>query len=693
MGSDHAHFLMCRPNFYAVNYVINPWMAGNVGRSVRRLAEEQWDGLRRMLSSCAEVSVVDAEADLPDMCFTANAGLVYNDWFVPARHRHRERVPEVPFFRSWAENAGFRIHDLAGRSYFEGEGDALFQPGEALLWGGYGFRTSLQVYRELSRVIEVRIKALRLVDPRFYHLDTCFCPLPGGKAVYFPHAFDTESLAEIRGHFEAGNRFEVSPGDALQFVCNAIVVGDVFISNSADDALRGKLEAWGFEVRRTSLTQFILAGGAAKCLALNLDNKLEGRPRNVAEGDESVSQRTLEVHGHLLDSGLLNEALDRVVEQGGSFEIQSFDPGSESKDESRVSMDIFAPNQRRLERIAGRILQLGAQTAEEPGDAITENVNQEGVAPSNFYSTTLYPTEVRINGEWVLAEQQRMDATIVVETEKCRATCVLLRELRVGDHVVCGLDGIRVRAEREVSVHKGFAFMSSDASSERRAELAIDRIAWSMKRIREQDGRIVVLAGPVVVHTGGAPYLEEMIREGYVSALLGGNAVAVHDIEQSMYGTSLGLDLERGVNVPGGHRNHIRAINEVRRCGSIVAAVEQGLVSSGIMYECVQNSVPFCLAGSIRDDGPLPDTEMDLIVAQQRYAQFVQGSDMILMLASMLHSIGVGNMTPSTTQLICVDINPAVAAKLSDRGSISCTTVVTDVGLFLSELGRRLGGH
>ena len=232
--------------------------------------------------------------------------------------------------------------------------------------------------------------------------------------------------------------------------------------------------------------------------------------------------------------------------------------------------------------------------------------------------------------------------------------------------------------------------MSAGVSSERRVELVVEQVAWELRKIRDGGGKVAVTAGPVVIHTGGGEHLAQLIREGYVQALLGGNAIAVHDIEQAMMGTSLGVDMKRGVAVRGGHRHHLKVINTMRRYGSIAKAVEAGVIKSGVMYECVRNGVPFCLAGSIRDDGPLPDTEMDLIKAQTEYARLLKGADMILMLSSMLHSIGVGNMTPAGVKMVCVDINPAVVTKLSDRGSIESVGVVTDVGLFLSLLLQQL---
>ena len=232
--------------------------------------------------------------------------------------------------------------------------------------------------------------------------------------------------------------------------------------------------------------------------------------------------------------------------------------------------------------------------------------------------------------------------------------------------------------------------MSAGVSSERRVELVVEQVAWELRQIRDRGGKVAVTAGPVVIHTGGAEHLSSLIRQGYVQALLGGNAIAVHDMEQALLGTSLGVDMKRGVAVRGGHRHHLNTINTIRRYGSIANAVEQGVVTRGVMYECVKNNVPFALAGSIRDDGPLPDTQMDLLKAQAEYAQLLDGVEMILMLSTMLHSIGVGNMTPAGVKMVCVDINPAVVTKLSDRGSVESTGVVTDVGLFLSLLVQQL---
>jgi len=681
-------FLVCPPRFYRIEYVINPWMEGNIGRTDLDAAMRQWEGLRSELGARAALEVVEHVAGLPDMPFTANAGLVHDGIFVPARFRFPQRQPEVAHFAEWFRRARHRVVELPGQVTFEGEGDALFQPGERLVWGGYGVRTSLLAHRHLADLLDVEVVPLRLVDERFYHLDTCFCPLPGGRVVYYPEAFDRASHETIVARVGAEKRFAVDATDALNFACNAVVTGGAFITNFAGAALRERLGDWGYEVVVCPLSQFILAGGAAKCLVLHLVHRGGARPAAAPHAGNGVRERLVEVQGHLLDTGLMNAMLDCITEGGGGFEIEAFQPGFRHDQGSLARVRVVAPSADRLEDVLGRLVQMGARVAEAETDARLEPVVRAGVAPRDFYSTTIFPTDVRVDATWVRATRQRMDAVLVVEGAPGapRVTCCLLRDLAVGDRVVCGIEGVRTHPTHVARPHERFGFMSAAVSSERRVELVVKRIAWEMRRVRERRGKIVVVAGPVVIHTGGGPHLARLVRRGYVQALIGGNGLAAHDIEQALFGTSLGVDLKRGINVQGGHRNHLQAINLVRACGGIARAVEAELLHGGVMYECVKNHVPFALAGSIRDDGPLPETQMDLVAAQAEYARLIDGADMILMLASMLHAIGVGNMTPAGVRLICVDISPAVVTKLADRGSVESTGIVTDVGLFLNLL-------
>lgn len=683
---------MCRPDFYAVEYVINPWMEGNVHRASRSQAAEQWKRLHACLEERADIELIEPQPDLPDMVFTANSALVAGNHVLPGRFYHAQRRREETHFKSWFESRGFEIAAFPEDVPFEGAGDAFFDSDRRCLWAAYGERTDLAAHPLLAGILDIEVVSLRLADPRFYHLDTCFC-LPGnGYLLYYPEAFDRDSIKRIKERVPEERRIAVSEDDALAFACNAVVLGRDVVLNHISNPLRSRLEESGFRVIELALTEFIKAGGAARCLVLDLDAKV---PDGTCAA-HSVVGREMGMEGHLIDSGLLDRALDICMESGGAFRIDRFDIGRRRQSPSSAAIRISAPSAAQLERIAMQLVELGATTtAPDSGEVQLETVDLKGVAPDGFYATTIFPTEVQCAGTWIRVEQQRMDAVIVVgpDGDDSSARCVLPRNLSPGDRVVIGSRGVRtLRASTENARREGlgFAFMESEVSSERRVDIVAERVAWEMKRIRERQGRIVAVAGPVVIHTGAGDDLAWLIRHGYVQALLGGNAIAAHDIEQAMFGTSLGINLELGAPVRGGHRHHLAAINEIRRCGGIRAAVEQGKLTRGVMFECVRCEVPFSLAGSIRDDGPLPDTRMDLLVAQAEYARLLEGADMVLMLSSMLHSIGAGNMTPAGVRIVCVDINPAVVTKLADRGSLESKGVVTDVGLFLRLLAGKL---
>lgn len=399
------------------------------------------------------------------------------------------------------------------------------------------------------------------------------------------------------------------------------------------------------------------------------------------------ASEVVEAEGHLIDSQLLNLIFDKVIERGGSFEVQHFDIGRTNEDFSRIKLKVTAANEPALQRLVQDLMPLGCHPV-RVRDADVRPADKDGCAPEDFYSSTNQQTSIRHKGHWLDVDRQRMDAVIVVDGE--RAMCRKLREVRKGDLVVCGVDGIRVTPEFRERDRLGFAFMTNDISSERRVEVSVGKIAAMMRDVKQAGGRIAFVAGPVVVHTGGVEHFSALIRRGYVNVLLAGNALAVHDIEFALFGTSLGVDLALGNPVKEGHQHHMRAINTIVRAGGIGPAVEQGVLSSGVMYECVRNGVEYVLAGSIRDDGPLPDTMMDLIAAQDRYSAALAGVDLVLILSSMLHGIGVGNMLPARVRVVCVDINPAVVTKLADRGSSQTVGLVTDVGLFLHYLAQKL---
>ena len=690
--TDSIRFLMCAPDHYDVDYVINPWMEGNIHKSSRDRSVEQWHKLHNIIKEKAIVDLVTPQKGWPDMVFTANAGLVLGNTVVLSHFYHKERQGEEPHFKEWFLNQGFIVHELPKDLPFEGAGDALLDREGRYLWAGYGFRSELDSHPLLAKWLDIEVLSLRLVDERFYHLDTCFCPLTDGYLLYYPGAFDSYSNRLIEMRVPPEKRITVAEADAVTFACNAVNINQIIVMNKVSNDLKSHLAKVGFNVIETPLSEFLKAGGAAKCLTLRVTEPI--MPDHHAR--VQVESRTVRMEGHLLDAGLINQALDLIVEGGGSFQVLNFNLGEQRQSTSLAEVKVSAPSHEVMEEIMSQLIEIGAVVpSEDVQDAKLEPVEKNGVAPDDFYVTTIYPTEVRVKGQWVRVQNQRMDGAIAItETSNgIEAKCKILRDIKVGEQVVVDIAGIRTirkTESREKRNTEEFSFMSAGVSSERRVELVVEQVAWELRQIRDRGGKVVVTAGPVVIHTGGAEHLSRLIREGYVQGLLGGNAIAVHDIEQSMMGTSLGVDMKRGVAVHGGHRHHLKVINAVRRHGNIAKAVEAGLITKGVMYECVKNNVPFALAGSIRDDGPLPDTQMDLIKAQEEYGELLRDAEMILMLSTMLHSIGVGNMTPAGVKMVCVDINPAVVTKLSDRGSVESVGVVTDVGLFLSLLNSQL---
>ncbi len=398
-------------------------------------------------------------------------------------------------------------------------------------------------------------------------------------------------------------------------------------------------------------------------------------------------QEVVEAEGHLIDSHIMENIFDKVVEYHGRFEVREFRIGRTNVEGSYLRMLVETPDAQLLAHLLQSLLELGCAPVDS-GNADLRTVERDCCAPEDFYSTTNHRTQVRVDDRWIETENQRMDAMIVVDNG--RAFCRRLRDLRQGDQIVVGLRGIRVIPEAKERDRLSFAFMSNGISSERQVETAVRQTAALVRGALEQKLKVAVVAGPVVVHTGGVAGLSALIRGGFVHAVLSGNALGVHDIEASLLGTSLGVRLADGRQEEHGHRNHMRAINAIYHAGSVRKAVESGKLRSGILYECVRAGIPFVLAGSLRDDGPLPDTITDMNAAQDAYAAQLKGAGLVLCLGTMLHSIATGNMLPSWVKIVCVDINPAVATKVSDRGTGQAVGVVADVGLFLDLLSKAL---
>jgi lysine-ketoglutarate reductase/saccharopine dehydrogenase-like protein (TIGR00300 family) len=395
-------------------------------------------------------------------------------------------------------------------------------------------------------------------------------------------------------------------------------------------------------------------------------------------------QKTVTTEGHLIDSGLMTRIFDTIISDGGEFEILEFKIGRTNIEPSKARLKITARDDTEMNTILLKLSTLGCVIDREHEITLKPAPN-DGVVPPDFYSTTNHETLVHFKSGWLKVENLRMDGVIALNGNK--AEVKKFRDVKKGEQIVVGLDGIKVVPEYVERSRADFAFMSGEISTERKVRLVVDRVA---EIIGDKSKRVAVVSGPVLIHTGGSNGLIKLIENGYVQLLLAGNALAVHDIEAALYGTSLGVDLSTGKPVEMGHRNHLRAINEVRRAGSIPNLVKEGTLKSGIMHAIVKHSVPFSLAGSLRDDGPLPETITDMNIAQDEHFNLLQGIDVVIMLSSMLHSIAVGNMIPAQVLTICVDINPSVVTKLKDRGSLQTLGVVTDVGLFIHMLAEKL---
>ncbi|MBS0201792.1 MAG: TIGR00300 family protein [Planctomycetes bacterium] len=411
-----------------------------------------------------------------------------------------------------------------------------------------------------------------------------------------------------------------------------------------------------------------------------------------AQSSAPTYHEDVELSGHIIDSLLLPKVLDEITGMGGEYQSHDVRIGHNRNDPSYVRLTVTAPTVQCLEKILTAIGQHGAVPVQHH-DCRLEPADMDGAFPEGFYATTNEPTEVRLNNAWIPVQLQEMDCGIAVDPGTGQARCVAMSDVKCGDLIVIGRLGTRVLPiGRDTEHSHSFGFMNSTVSSEKPKNVTVREIAESMRKAARGTGKILVVGGPAVVHTGSRQLLSWMIREGYVNVLFAGNALATHDIEQSFFGTSLGISMEHGGSTEEGHEHHLRTINRIRRVGGIRQAVEQGLLTEGIMYECIRHNVPYVLAGSIRDDGPLPDVITDSLLAQSRMRELVPGVTLCLMIATTLHSIAVGNLLPARVKTVCVDINPATVTKLADRGSFQTIGLVTDVEPFLRVLVRELGG-
>ena len=401
-------------------------------------------------------------------------------------------------------------------------------------------------------------------------------------------------------------------------------------------------------------------------------------------------EQEIEVKGHLIDSMILTKIFDKVMDLKGDFQVLEFSVGKKKRDPSYARLLVRGRDQQHLDELLELVYREGAQPISVQ-QVMLEPAEKDMVMPNSFYSTTNNATQVFYNNSWIDVDNMMMDKCIVLDRQKMKAECKMIRDVKKGDSIVVGERGVRIipheRPREGVDI---FQFMSSSSSSERPTQQIARKVASDIYKIKESEGKIAVVAGPVVVHSGASEALAKLIRMGYIHGLLAGNALAVHDVENSLMGTSLGMQVNDGTLAIRGHRNHMLAINEVFKFGSLRTMVQKKVLKKGIMYECIINEIPFVLAGSIRDDGPIPDVVTDVVEAQRKYKQVLKDTKMVLMLSTMLHSIAVGNMLPATVKVVAVDISQPVVTKLLDRGTTQAIGIVTDVGAFLPMVVQQL---
>jgi len=403
-----------------------------------------------------------------------------------------------------------------------------------------------------------------------------------------------------------------------------------------------------------------------------------------------MAGEVVEVEGHIIDSLILAKVMDVILAAGADYKVLDVEIGRTNTDASRARLEVTADDEALLDALLVELQAHGANRVNQ-ADAELVACDRDGVFPAGFHATTNLPTRVRVDSRWIDVDNPEMDCGLVV-LDDGRVRTVPMHRVRVGDRVVVGHEGVRVRGPERPRGANPFEFMNSEVSSEKPKALLVADVVERVRRAKERGGKVLAVCGPAVIHTGAGPDDAALVRHGWIDVLFAGNGFATHDVESNVMGTSLGVSVEAGTSSEGGHANHLRVINEVRRYGSISAAVEAGYIDGGVMFECVKRGVPFVLGGSVRDDGPLPDVYPDVVQAADAMRYLLPGVQVALMLASTLHAIATGNLLRADVETFCVDINQAVVTKLSDRGSHQALGIVTDVGLFVQGLREQLVG-
>ncbi|MFL6529900.1 MAG: TIGR00300 family protein [Chthoniobacterales bacterium] len=394
---------------------------------------------------------------------------------------------------------------------------------------------------------------------------------------------------------------------------------------------------------------------------------------------------TVELRGHIIDSLILPKVLDEILTRGCTFKIEEVRIGQNRVDQSYARVHVSAETAEKLDELILRVRQHGAAVIEHK-EAQLAPAPGDGIFPDDFYVTTNQQTFVRVGGKELEVLPSMMDCAIRVDRADDAARTVRFYDVRKGDEIVVGHQGTRIEPRQRPTSHADvFQFLNTNISAERPKFAVIRELAHEFKKARSAAGKILVVAGPAVIHTGAGEHLEQLIELGYVDRLFAGNGLAVYDIESALYGTALGVNLEDAL-VDQGHTNHLRAINAVRQAGGIAAAVEKKILTHGVMHACVQHNVDIVLSGSIRDDGPIPGVTTDAVEAQKIMREKVRDVTLVLILGTMLHSIAVANMLSAAVKIVVVDIDPSAVAKIASAQSFQSIGLVTDVEPFLREL-------
>lgn len=398
--------------------------------------------------------------------------------------------------------------------------------------------------------------------------------------------------------------------------------------------------------------------------------------------------------GHIVDSLILSKVLDRIVARGVAYEVLVLRLGQAASDPSHAELRLTAGDPELLDNLLDELAEHGAVALAEPdlppppAEARWQPAPADGVFPDGFYATTNLETWVRLGGRWTPLDRVEMDCGVVLAGG--RPSCTPLHRVRAGQPVLVGDEAVQVAPPPPAAAREAFGFMGAGVSAERPKEQSLAAAAEAIRQARQEGRRVLFVGGPAIIHTGAGPMLAALIRGGWIDVLFAGNALATHDIEQALYGTSLGLDLATGAPAPHGHQHHLRSINRIRALGGIAAAVHAGELTSGVMHACLTAGVEVVLAGSIRDDGPLPEVITDAMTAQDAMRRAVDGVGVALMVATTLHSVAAGNLLPASVATFCIDVDPETVIKLLDRGTHQAVGIVTDCRYALDSLAARL---